>query len=59
MKVLQTSTTKVEVLGLEEMNEESTVKPGNIASILGDMSGIQIQQSSATSGNADIAHTGT
>ena len=51
---IETSTTKVEVLGLEEMNEESTVKPGNIASILGDMSGIQIQQSSATSGNANV-----
>ena len=45
---------KVEVLGKEEMTEESTIKPGNIASILGDVSGIQIQQSSATSGNANV-----
>lgn len=36
------------------MNEESTLKPGNIASILGDMSGIQIQQSSVTSGNSNV-----
>ncbi len=45
---------KVEVLGKEEMTEESSNKPGNIASILGDVSGIQIQQSSATSGNANV-----
>lgn len=51
---VETATTKVEVLGLEEMNEESTLKPGNIASILGDMSGIQIQQSSVTSGNSNV-----
>jgi len=51
---VENATTKVEVLGIEEMNEESTIKPGNIASILGDMSGIQIQQSSATSGNSNV-----
>lgn len=51
---IENATTKVEVLGLEEMNEESTVKPGNIASILGDVSGVQIQQSSATTGNANV-----
>jgi iron complex outermembrane receptor protein/outer membrane receptor for ferrienterochelin and colicins len=42
------------VLGIEEMNDESTLKPGNIASIIGDMSGIQIQQSSAVSGNSNV-----
>lgn len=51
---IENATTKVEVLGKEEMNEESTLKPGNIASILGDVSGIQIQQSSVTSGNANV-----
>jgi iron complex outermembrane receptor protein/outer membrane receptor for ferrienterochelin and colicins len=51
---IENATTKVEVLGLEDMNEESTIKPGNIASILGDVSGVQIQQSSATTGNANV-----
>ncbi|HSU51052.1 MAG TPA: TonB-dependent receptor, partial [Segetibacter sp.] len=51
---VETATTKVEVLGQEEMNEESTLKPGNIASIIGDMSGIQIQQSSVASGNSNV-----
>lgn len=51
---IENATTKVEVLGLEEMNEEGTLKPGNIGSILGDMSGIQIQQSSITTGNSNV-----
>ncbi|RFM27745.1 TonB-dependent receptor [Deminuibacter soli] len=51
---IENATTKVEVLGQEEMNEESMVKPGNIASILGDISGVQVQQSSAASGNTNI-----
>jgi outer membrane receptor for ferrienterochelin and colicins len=45
---------KVEVLGREEMDEENTIKPANIASILGDVSGVQIQQTSATTGNANV-----
>ncbi len=51
---IENATTKVEVLGIEEINEESTMKPANIASILGDVSGVQIQQSSAVSGNANV-----
>lgn len=51
---IENSPLKVEVLGREEMNEENTIKPANIASILGDISGIQIQQSSAISGNANV-----
>ena len=45
---------KVEVLGRQEMDEENTIKPASIASIIGDYSGIQIQQSSAVSGNANV-----
>lgn len=51
---IENSPLKVEVLGKEEMDEENTIKPGNIASILGDVSGIQIQQSSAVSGNSNV-----
>lgn len=46
--------TKVEVLGAEEVHEENGIKPGNIASLLGDIAGIQIQQTSAATGNADM-----
>jgi len=51
---IENSPLKVEVLGREEMDEENTIKPGSIASILGDVSGIQVQQSSATSGNSNV-----
>lgn len=51
---IENSPLKVEVLGREEMDEESTIKPASIASILGDVSGIQIQQSSAVNGNANV-----
>lgn len=49
---------KVEVLGLEEMNEENTIKPGNIASLLGDLSVIHIQQTSATNGASVVRMQG-
>ncbi|HNP54961.1 MAG TPA: TonB-dependent receptor plug domain-containing protein, partial [Ferruginibacter sp.] len=45
---------KVEVLGKEELNEESLIKPGNISSLLSDVSGVQLQQLSAVSGNANL-----
>ncbi|MEY4903098.1 MAG: hypothetical protein RLZZ292_913 [Bacteroidota bacterium] len=45
---------KIEVLGIADMQEENGIKPGNVASILGDISSIQIQQSSAVSGNAAV-----
>jgi iron complex outermembrane receptor protein/outer membrane receptor for ferrienterochelin and colicins len=51
---MENSAVKVEVLGREEMEEESNIKPASIASILGDISGIQIQQSSVVSGNANV-----
>ena len=51
---IENSPLKVEVLGKEEMNEESSIKPAGIASILGDISGVQIQQSSAISGNSNV-----
>ena len=51
---IEDAATKIEVLGLEEMHEENGIKPGNVASILGDISSIQIQQSSAVTGNAAV-----
>jgi outer membrane cobalamin receptor len=49
---------KVEVLGLDDMNEENTIKPGNISSILGDLSVIHIQQTSAVNGNSTVRMQG-
>ncbi len=49
---------KVEVLGLEEMDEESTLVPGNIASILGDLAVITIQRTNPVNGNDAIRMQG-
>jgi outer membrane receptor for ferrienterochelin and colicins len=49
---------KVEVLGTEDMMEESGIKPGNVASILGDLSVIHIQNTSAVSNNNAIRMQG-
>jgi outer membrane receptor for ferrienterochelin and colicin len=49
---------KVEVLGLEDLQEESGIKPGNIAGLLGDLSVIHIQNTSAVTGNSAIRMQG-
>ena len=51
---IENTVTRVEVLGTEEVEEESGVRPSNIASLLGDVAGIQSQQTSAVSGNTDL-----
>lgn len=51
---IESAPIKVEVLGKEEMGEENTIHPANIAGILGDLSGVQIQQTSAVSGNSNV-----
>ncbi len=51
---IENSPLKVEILGKEEMDEENSIKPGNISSLLGDMSGVQLQQTSAVTGNTNV-----
>lgn len=51
---IENTPTRVEVLGTEEVAEESGIKPSHIASLLGDVAGIQAQQTSAVSGNTDM-----
>ena len=46
--------TKVEVIGSEEVGEEAATMPGNIASLLGDIAGIQNQRTSGTTGSVDL-----
>ncbi|QNF31191.1 TonB-dependent receptor (plasmid) [Adhaeribacter swui] len=45
---------RVEVIGQEEIEEKANMKPGNISMLLSESSGIQTQQTSATSGNISI-----
>ncbi len=43
--------TRIEVLGNEEVVEETGINPGNISKLLGETSGINVQRTSAVSGN--------
>lgn len=46
--------TRVEILGGEEINEKVNMRPGDIRMLLNESTGIQVQQTSATSANASI-----
>jgi outer membrane receptor for ferrienterochelin and colicins len=51
---IENTPSRVEVLGSEEVEEESGVKPSHIASLLGDVAGIQSQQTSAVTASTDL-----
>jgi len=46
--------TRIEALPLEELDEKSTMRPGDIKMLLGETTGIHVQQTSAVSGNASF-----
>lgn len=46
--------TRVEVIAQDEIHEEATMRPGDIRMLLAESTGIQAQQTSATSGAANI-----
>lgn len=49
---------KIEVLGQGDMDEESTIVPGNISSILGDLAVITIQRTNPVNGNDAVRMQG-
>lgn len=51
---IENTVTRVEVIGTEEVEEESGVKPAHVANLLGDVAGIQSQQTSAVTNNTDL-----
>ncbi|MEO7923716.1 MAG: TonB-dependent receptor [Chitinophagaceae bacterium] len=51
---IENNPTRVEVLGTEEVEEESGIKPTHVASLLGDIAGIQAQQTSAVTSNTNL-----
>ncbi len=46
--------TRVETIEREEIDEKSNMRPGNVAMLLNESTGIRVQQTSATSANAGI-----
>ena len=46
--------TRVETIELEEIDEKNNMRPANVAMLLHESTGIQVQQTSATSANSSI-----
>lgn len=46
--------TRVEAISMEEIDEKSNMRPSNVSMLLHESTGILVQQTSATSGNASI-----
>ncbi len=46
--------TRVETIGREELDEKNNMRPANISMLLHESTGIQVQQTSATSANTSI-----
>jgi outer membrane receptor for ferrienterochelin and colicins len=53
-RTIQNIPTRVEVISGEELDEKANMKPGDIRMLLAESTGIQTQQTSATSGNSSI-----
>ncbi|BFM12860.1 TonB-dependent receptor [Simiduia litorea] len=53
-RTLDDTPLRVEILGEEELREKSNMKPGDIRMLLNESTGIQVQQTSATSLNSSI-----
>lgn len=53
-RTIQNVPTRVETIELEEIDEKTNMRPSNVSMILHESTGIQVQQTSATSGNASI-----
>ncbi len=53
-RTIANSPTRVEVISGEELEEKGNMKPGDIRMLLNESTGIQVQQTSATSYNSSI-----
>jgi len=53
-RTIDNTPTRVEVISSEELDEKGNMKPGDIRMLLAESTGIQTQQTSATSGNSAI-----
>jgi outer membrane receptor for ferrienterochelin and colicins len=53
-RTIQNTPTRVEFIAGEELEEKANMKPGDIRMVLAESTGIQTQQTSATSANASI-----
>lgn len=57
-RTIANTPTRVETIELEEIDEKTNMRPANVAMLLHESTGINIQQTSATSGNSSIRMQG-
>ena len=53
-RILANIPTRIEIISSQELEEKASMKPGDIRMLLAESTGIQTQQTSATSGNSSI-----
>lgn len=53
-RTIANTPTRIEAISLEEIDEKSNMRPSNVSMLLHESTGIQVQQTSATSANASI-----
>ena len=53
-RTINNTPTRIETIDAEELEEKSNMKPANVSMVLRESTGIQVQQTSATSGTASI-----
>ena len=53
-RTIKNTPTRIETIDAEELDEKTNMKPANVAMVLHESTGIQVQQTSATSGNASV-----
>jgi outer membrane receptor for ferrienterochelin and colicins len=57
-RTIKNTPTRVETIDGEELDEKNNMRPANVAMLLHESTGIQVQQTSATSANANIRMQG-
>ncbi len=53
-RTISNTPTRIESIDVEEIDEKSNMRPANVSMVLHESTGLQVQQTSATSGNASI-----
>ena len=53
-RTINNTATRVETIDGEELDEKNNMRPANVSMLLHESTGLQVQQTSATSGNASI-----
>jgi outer membrane receptor for ferrienterochelin and colicins len=53
-RTIANTPTRIEAISLEEIDEKSNMRPSNVSMLLHESTGVQVQQTSATSANSSI-----